>query len=112
MIGTVLKEARRARRLRGVDCRRLRPPVRGRYAASRRSGGADREEARLVEFGKEISSNRRCASIAIKWDASGDQGYGGNAYRYAQHLTSEQLTEVVKMRSPAPACPPAIRVHR
>ena len=42
----------------------------------------------------------------VKWDASGDQGYGGNALSLrATHLTPEQLTEVVKCGRPGTGMP-------
>jgi cytochrome c5 len=37
------------------------------------------EEARLLEFGKEIFKSKAVCQYCHKWDASGDQGYGGNA---------------------------------
>src|SRR5258708_2718869 len=37
------------------------------------------EEARLIEFGKEIFKSKAVCQYCHKWDASGDQGYGGNA---------------------------------
>jgi hypothetical protein len=50
------------------------------------------EEARLLEFGKEIFKSKAVCQYCHKWDASGDQGYGGNALSLrATHLTPEQL---------------------
>ena len=37
------------------------------------------EEARQIEFGKEIFKSKAVCQYCHKWDASGDQGYGGNA---------------------------------
>jgi mono/diheme cytochrome c family protein len=55
------------------------------------------EEARFLEFGKEIFKSKAVCQYCHKWDASGDQGYGGNALSLrATHLTPEQLTEIVK----------------
>jgi mono/diheme cytochrome c family protein len=64
------------------------------------------EEARLLEFGKEIFKSKAVCQYCHKWDASGDQGYGGNALSLrATHLTPEQLTEVVKCGRPATGMP-------
>src|SRR5580704_4625412 len=55
------------------------------------------EEARLIEFGKEIFKSKAVCQYCHKWDASGDQGYGGNALSLrVTQLTPEQMTEVVK----------------
>jgi mono/diheme cytochrome c family protein len=64
------------------------------------------EEARLIEFGKEIFKSKAVCQYCHKWDASGDQGYGGNALslRITQ-LTPEQLTEVVKCGRPGTGMP-------
>ncbi len=40
------------------------------------------EEVRLVEFGKEIFKSKAVCQYCHKWDASGDQGYGGNGMPY------------------------------
>ena len=46
------------------------------------------EEARQLEFGKEIFKSKAVCQFCHKWDASGDQGYGGNALSLrATHLT-------------------------
>jgi mono/diheme cytochrome c family protein len=64
------------------------------------------EEARLLEFGKEIFKSKAVCQYCHKWDASGDQGYGGNALSLrATHLTPEQLTEVMKCGRPATGMP-------
>ena len=64
------------------------------------------EEARLQEFGKEIFKSKAVCQYCHKWDASGDQGYGGNALSLrATHLTPEQLTEVVKCGRPGTGMP-------
>src|SRR5215468_10766588 len=60
------------------------------------------EEARQLEFGKEIFKSKAVCQFCHKWDASGDQGYGGNALSLrATKLTPEQMTEVVKCGRPA-----------
>jgi mono/diheme cytochrome c family protein len=64
------------------------------------------EEARFIEFGKEIFKSKAVCQYCHKWDASGDQGYGGNALSLrATKLTPEQMTEVVKCGRPATGMP-------
>jgi mono/diheme cytochrome c family protein len=64
------------------------------------------EEARLLEFGKEIFKSKAVCQFCHKWDASGDQGYGGNALSLrATKLTPEQLAEVVKCGRPGTGMP-------
>src|SRR5262249_43369126 len=75
------------------------------FAGDMRSAGAQTAtsapEARLLAFGKEIFKSKAVCQYCHKWDASGDQGYGGNALSLrATHLTPEQLTEVVKCGRP------------
>jgi hypothetical protein len=70
------------------------------------------EEARQLEFGKEISKSKAVCQYCHKWDASGDQGYGGNALSLRKtQLTPEQLAEVVKPRH-RHAVPRPVRLHR
>src|SRR5262249_28004242 len=80
------------------------------FAGDMRPAGAQTapaaEEARLLEFGKEIFKSKAVCQYCHKWDASGDQGYGGNALgRRAPHLTPQQLTEVVKCGTPGTGMP-------
>ena len=64
------------------------------------------EEARFIEFGKEIFKSKAVCQFCHKWDASGDQGYGGNALSLrATKLTLEQMTEVVKCGRPGTGMP-------
>src|SRR5712672_1014833 len=64
------------------------------------------EEARLIEFGKEIFKSKAVCQYCHKWDASGDQGYGGNALSLrSTQLTPEQMTEVVKCGRPGTGMP-------
>src|SRR6516165_3328752 len=64
------------------------------------------EEVRQLEFGKEIFKSKAVCQFCHKWDASGDQGYGGNALSLrATHLTHEQLTEVVRCGRPGTGMP-------
>jgi mono/diheme cytochrome c family protein len=64
------------------------------------------EETRFLEFGKEIFKSKAVCQFCHKWDASGDQGYGGNAPSLrATALTPEQMTEVVKCGRPGTGMP-------
>ncbi len=55
------------------------------------------EDARTLEFGKDIFKTKARCQFCHKWDGTGDQGYGGNALSLRKtELTREQLTEVVK----------------
>jgi len=64
------------------------------------------EEARTLEFGKEIFKTKATCQLCHKWDASGDQGYGGNALSLRNtQLTREQLAETVKCGRPATGMP-------
>ena len=64
------------------------------------------EEARFIEFGKEIFKSKAVCQYCHKWDASGDQGYGGNALSLrVTQLTPEQMIEVVKCGRPATGMP-------
>jgi mono/diheme cytochrome c family protein len=64
------------------------------------------EDARFIAFGKEIFKSKAVCQYCHKWDASGDQGYGGNALSLrATQLTPEQMTEVVKCGRPGTGMP-------
>ena len=64
------------------------------------------EEARLIEFGKDIFKVKANCQFCHKWDASGDQGYGGNALSLRKtKLTPAQLTETVKCGRPGTGMP-------
>jgi mono/diheme cytochrome c family protein len=64
------------------------------------------EDARFIAFGKEIFRSKAVCQYCHKWDASGDQGYGGNALSLrVTQLTPEQMTEVVKCGRPATGMP-------
>ncbi len=59
------------------------------------------EEARALEYGKEIYKVKANCQFCHKWDASGDTGYGGIALSLRKTaLTPEQFTEVVKCGRP------------
>jgi mono/diheme cytochrome c family protein len=67
---------------------------------------ASREDARLIEFGKEIYKTKANCQFCHKWDASGDQGYGGNALSLRQtQLTAEQFAEVIQCGRPTTGMP-------
>jgi cytochrome c5 len=92
MIGTVLKEGR----ARVSSCGTLIAAAACFlwFAADMWPAGAQTaptaEEARMLEFGKEIFKSKAVCQYCHKWDASGDQGYGGNALSLrATHLTPE-----------------------
>jgi len=64
------------------------------------------EEARTLEFGKEIYKVKANCQFCHKWDASGDTGYGGIALSLRKtKLTPEQVTEVVKCGRPLTGMP-------
>jgi mono/diheme cytochrome c family protein len=64
------------------------------------------EEARTIEYGKEIFKTKATCQFCHKWDASGDQGYGGNALSLRKtQLTPAQMAEVIKCGRPGTAMP-------
>jgi len=64
------------------------------------------EEARLVEFGKEIYKNKANCQSCHKWDGSGDQGYGGIALPLRKTaLTPDQVVEIIKCGRPLTGMP-------
>jgi hypothetical protein len=64
------------------------------------------EEARMVEFGKDIFKTKATCQFCHKWDASGDQGYGGNALSLRKtQLTQAQFAETVKCGRPGTGMP-------
>ena len=64
------------------------------------------EDARVIEFGKDIFKTKATCQFCHKWDASGDQGYGGNAPSLRKTgLTAEQVTETVKCGRPGTGMP-------
>jgi mono/diheme cytochrome c family protein len=64
------------------------------------------EEARQLEFGKEIFKVKANCQFCHKWDASGDTGYGGVARSLRKTLLNpEQLTDVVKCGRPTTGMP-------
>jgi cytochrome c553 len=75
-------------------------------APTRAQATLSAEEARTIEFGKEIYKIKANCQFCHKWDASGDTGYGGIALSLRKtKLTPEQLTEVVKCGRPLTGMP-------
>ncbi len=65
-----------------------------------------REEARLIEFGKEIYKVKANCQYCHKWDASGDQGYGGNALSLRKtSSTRSSSPRSSNAAARAPECP-------
>jgi mono/diheme cytochrome c family protein len=64
------------------------------------------EEARTIEFGKDIFKTKATCQFCHKWDASGDQGYGGNALSLRKtQLTPAQVAETIKCGRPGTGMP-------
>jgi len=64
------------------------------------------EEARTIAYGKEVFKTKATCQYCHKWDASGDQGYGGNALSLRKtQLTPAQMAEVVKCGRPGTGMP-------
>ena len=64
------------------------------------------EAARTIEHGKDIFKTKATCQFCHKWDASGDQGYGGNALSLRQtKLTPAQVAETVKCGRPGTGMP-------
>jgi mono/diheme cytochrome c family protein len=64
------------------------------------------EEARVIAQGKDIFKTKATCQFCHKWDASGDQGYGGNALSLrAAKLTPAQVAETVKCGRPGTGMP-------
>jgi mono/diheme cytochrome c family protein len=63
-------------------------------------------ETRTIEHGKDIFKIKATCQFCHKWDASGDQGYGGNALSLRQtKLTPAQVAETVKCGRPGTGMP-------
>jgi mono/diheme cytochrome c family protein len=59
------------------------------------------EDARAIEYGKDVFKTKATCQFCHKWDGAGDQGYGGNALSLRKtQLTPEQMAEVVKCGRP------------
>jgi mono/diheme cytochrome c family protein len=73
---------------------------------ARAQAGLSAEDARTIEFGKEIFKSKATCQFCHKWDGAGDQGYGGNALSLRKtQLTREQLTETIKCGRPGTPMP-------
>jgi mono/diheme cytochrome c family protein len=74
--------------------------------AARAQAALSAEEARTIEYGKDVFKTKATCQFCHKWDASGDQGYGGIALSLRKtQLTPEQLAEVVKCGRPGTGMP-------
>ena len=74
--------------------------------AARAQAALSPEDARTIEYGKDIFKTKATCQYCHKWDASGDQGYGGNALSLRKtQLTPEQMAEVVKCGRPGTGMP-------
>ena len=63
-------------------------------------------DARTLEYGKDVYKVKGNCQFCHKWDASGDQGYGGNASSLRKtFLTPEQFAEVIKCGRPGTGMP-------
>jgi len=64
------------------------------------------EQERLLDYGKDIFKTKATCQFCHKWDASGDQGYGGNALSLRKtQLTADQFAETVKCGRPGTGMP-------
>ncbi len=64
------------------------------------------EEQRVIAQGKDIFKTKATCQFCHKWDASGDQGYGGNALSLrATKLGPAQIAETVKCGRPGTGMP-------
>jgi mono/diheme cytochrome c family protein len=67
---------------------------------------ASADDARTIEFGKEIFKNKATCQFCHKWDGGGDHGYGGNALSLRKtQLTREQIVETIKCGRPGTPMP-------
>jgi mono/diheme cytochrome c family protein len=75
-------------------------------APARAQASLSPEEARTLEYGKEIYKVKANCQFCHKWDASGDTGYGGVAFSLRKTaLKREQFAEVVKCGRPGTGMP-------
>ena len=64
------------------------------------------EQQRVIARGQDIFKTKATCQFCHKWDASGDQGYGGNALSLRKtQLTPEQMAEVIKCGRPGTGMP-------
>jgi mono/diheme cytochrome c family protein len=63
-------------------------------------------DSRVIEQGKDIFKTKATCQFCHKWDASGDQGYGGNALSLRKTiLNPEQVAEAIKCGRPGTGMP-------
>jgi mono/diheme cytochrome c family protein len=75
-------------------------------APARAQASPSPADARTLEYGKEVYKVKANCQFCHKWDASGDQGYGGNASSLRKtFLTPEQFSEVIKCGRPGTGMP-------
>ncbi|HEY2135132.1 MAG TPA: c-type cytochrome, partial [Xanthobacteraceae bacterium] len=75
-------------------------------AAAHAQAALTPEEARTIAYGKDVFKTKATCQFCHKWDASGDQGYGGIALSLRKtQLTPEQMAEVVKCGRPGTGMP-------
>jgi mono/diheme cytochrome c family protein len=75
-------------------------------APARAQASLSPEEARTLEYGKEIYKVKANCQFCHKWDASGDTGYGGVALSLRKTaLNREQFAEVIKCGRPGTGMP-------
>ena len=75
-------------------------------ASARAQAPLSPEDARTLEFGKEIYKIKANCQFCHKWDASGDTGYGGVALSLRKTaLNREQFAEVIKCGRPGTDMP-------
>jgi mono/diheme cytochrome c family protein len=64
------------------------------------------EQQRVIARGQDIFKTKATCQFCHKWDASGDQGYGGNALSLrATRLTPAQVAETIKCGRPGTGMP-------
>jgi cytochrome c5 len=64
------------------------------------------EQARVIAQGKDTFKTKATCQFCHKWDASGDQGYGGNALSLrTTKLTPAEVAETVKCGRPGTGMP-------
>jgi mono/diheme cytochrome c family protein len=74
--------------------------------ATRAQAEFSAQDARAIEFGKEIFKVKANCQFCHKWDASGDTGYGGHALSLRKTaLPPEQFAEVVRCGRPSTGMP-------
>ena len=84
----------------------LAAPIPAAISPARAETALSPEEARTIEFGKEIYKIKANCQFCHKWDASGDTGYGGIALSLRKTaLTREQFVEVIKCGRPMTGMP-------